>query len=235
MTWTTQPYTTLSDVKLLLDPTLGTTDDAFISTLILDAQADLDSEIGYSFQQDGTASSPASRLYDGTGNSELPIDDLISLYGGGGCSPTPCGAVIETYTVTYLQNGVNWVLGATTTRDITADIQLRPNNYASRGEPATKLIRTSGWHFAEGLQNYQVLGIFGQPILPGQVYPGVPNDLSRACARLAIHYYKMRDTAYADMVQEQGNVRIHYTKDWPADVKRIVNKYQHTRFLTRTR
>ena len=235
MAWTTQAYCTLADVKLMLDPTLGTQDDTFINGLIAEAQADLDREIGYSFQQDGTSTTPASRLYDGDGTEELWIDDLVSLYtgAGGSCTPQPCGGVIETYTVTYLQGGVQWVLGATTTRDITADIVLRPNNYLAQGIPAHKLIRNSGWHFAEGVQNYQVFGVFGVPYLTGQTYPGVPNDVSRACMRLATHYYKMRDTNYADMIQEQGNVRIHYTKGWPDDVKRIVAKYQHTRFYTR--
>jgi hypothetical protein len=226
--WTTQPYCMLSDVKALLDPNMGAQDDTFLSGLIIQAQSDLDSEIGYSFQQDGTVASPATRYYDGTGGYELWTDDIISLASTGG--------VIETITVTYLNPNFNaWVPGSTYTTDITADIILKPNNYASLGIPANKMVRNSGYHFAVGIQNYKVSGIFGRPILPNQTYPGVPNDLSRACMRLVVHYYKMRDAAYADMVQEQGSIRIHYTKDWPADVKRVVAKYQHTRFLTRIR
>jgi hypothetical protein len=95
MTWTATPYCTLSDVKMSLDPDLDTRDDAFLNSLILQAQADIDREIGYMFQQDGTTSAPATRYYDGSGRESLPIDDLVSLYGGGGCSPTPCGAVVR--------------------------------------------------------------------------------------------------------------------------------------------
>ena len=233
MTWTTTPYCTLTDVKTALDPNLTGVDDTFLNSLIQQAQAYLDQEVGYPFQQDGTASSPATRIYDGDGGLELAIDDLVSLYGGGGCSPTPCGAVIETYTVTYLQNGVNWVLGSTTTRDITADIVPRPNNYQALGVPARKLTRNSGWHFAEGVQNYQVKGIFGQPTLASQVYPGVPNDIMRAAIRLSVHFYKMRDTNYADMVQEQGGIRERYVKNVPVDVVEIIENYKHRRFLTR--
>lgn len=233
MTWTTQAYCTLADVKLALDPNLGSTDDTFIAELIVQAQADLDSEIGYSFQQDGTSNTPATRIYDGAGLDSLWIDDLISLYGGGGCTPTPCGAVFETTRVTYLSTNGVWVPGTTTTYDITADIILQPNNYASYNIPARKMVRNSGLDFAAGKQNYKVMGIFGEPIITGQTYPGVPNDLSRACIRLVVHYYKMRDTNYADMMQEQGGIRERYTKDWPDDVKRIVAKYSHTRFLTR--
>lgn len=234
MTWTTQPYCLLSDVKLALDPNLTTVDDTFISGLIVQAQADLDREIGYSFQQDGTSVAPATRLYDGSGMNDLWIDDLISLYGGGGCTPTPCGAVFETVTTTYLSAGGFWVTGTTITNDVTADILLKPNNYAAYNTTARRMVRNSGLQFASGTQNYKVLGMFGQPILPGQTYPGVPNDLSRACIRLSVHYYKMRDTNYADMMQEQGGIRERYTKDWPDDVKRVVANYQHTRFLARS-
>lgn len=240
MVWTTQSYCTLADVKLALDPNLGSTDDGFITSLITEAQADLDSEIGYSFQQDGTSSVPATRLYDGNPyeysprNESLWIDDLISLYGGGGCTPTPCGAVFEVVTTTYLSPSGIWVPGTTTTYDITADIILKPNNFASYNIPANRMVRFSGLGFNPGTQNYKVLGIFGRPILPGQTYPGVPNDIMRACIRLAVHYYKMRDTNYADMLQEQGGIRERYTKAWPDDVKRIVAKYQHHRFVTRT-
>lgn len=234
MAWTTQAYCTLADVKLALDPNLTTVDDTFISGLIAEAQADLDREIGYSFQQDGTSSVPATRLYDGSGNDDLWIDDLVSLYGGGGCTPTPCGAVFETVTTTFLSAGGIWMTGSTITNDITADVILKPNNFSAYGVSARRMVRNSGLGFASGRQNYKVLGVFGEPILPGQVYPGVPNDLMRACIRLAVHYYKMRDTNYADMMQEQGGIRERYNKDWPADVLRVVANYQHTRFMARS-
>lgn len=241
MVWTIQAYCTLADVKLALDPSLGSADDTFISSLILQAQADLDIEIGYAFQQDGTALAPATRLYDGLAGDmsnqaiySLWIDDLISLYGGGGCTPTPCGAIFETTTTTFLSSGGIWITGSIITNDITADVILKPNNFASYGIPANRMVRNSGLSFQTGTQNYKVLGIFGRPILPNQTYPGVPNDIMRACIRLAVHYYKMRDTNYADMMQEQGGIRERYTKGWPDDVKRVVAKYQHHRFVTRT-
>lgn len=221
MTWTNQPYCTLSDVKLLIDPNLGTEDDALLSSMIVQAQDDIDSEIGFSFQQDGTTGSPATRTYDGTGEYFLWIDDLVFL-----------STVTEQNIVTYAQ-GDTWVSQVGSTQDITADIILKPANYTALEVPANKMIRNSGAVFFEGKQNYIVTGVFGQPYLSRQIYPGIPNDLSRACARLVVHYYKMRDSAYADMVQEQGNVRIHYTKQWPPDVVRVVAKYSHTRFLTR--
>lgn len=227
MAWTTQPYATLADVKMALDPTLGTTEDGFLSQLLSQAQADLDREIGYSFQQDGTANSPSTRYYDGRGLQFLEIDDLVAPYS------LVSGAVFETVKITNLSTNGTWISGSSTTTDITADIIYQPNNYSSLGLPAHKLVRNSGLGFAAGTANYKVLGIWGQPYQSIQAYPGVPNDLSRACVRLTIHYFKMRDTNYANVMQETGGIRLIYSKDWPADVLRVVNNYQHTRFRTR--
>lgn len=233
MTWTTQPYCTLADVKLALDPALPTnsTEDAFLTGLIPIAQADIDDELGFSFQQDGTVASPATRLYDGTGNPWLWIDETLSIT-----------QVLEVNRVTFLSGGNVWQTGTTTTIDITVDVQLRPNNYVSLGIPANKMVRISDSPFEGGKQNYQVTGIFGKPILPNQTYPGVPNDISRACMLLVIHYYKERDTNYADVLSGTGPGmgiggggagKMRYIKQWPVDVQHIIAKYTHRRFITR--
>lgn len=227
MSFTTQPYCTLADVKAALDPALTAVDDAWINQLITEAQADLDGEIGYSFQQDGTSGSPATRLYDGSGKFSLWIDDLIAPFSA------TAGTVFETTQNTFQTAGGVWVVGQITTTDITADIIFKPNNYSAYGMPAHKMVRNSKLPFYEGYQNYKVLGIFGEPILPGQTYPGVPNDLMRACIRLVVHYYKMRDTNYADEMQERGGIREKYKKDWPDDVMRTVKRYAHTKFYAR--
>lgn len=218
MAWTTTPYCQLSDVKLALDPQMGSNDDTFLSSLILQAQADIDREVGYSFQQDGTSQSPAIRIYDGEGQPILFIDDIISLV-----------QVQSIYTPTFMGSDGSWQNGTTVTTDITADIILKPNNTI----PSYMLQRKSGIPFEQGVQNYQISGVFGQPILAGQTYPGVPNDIMRATIRLVAHYYKMRDTNYADMVQEQGGVRSRYTKTMPADVLEIVQRYKRTLFIGR--
>jgi hypothetical protein len=221
MTWTNNPYCLLADVKTMLDPQMGTQDDAFLQSLIVMAQANIDSEIGYLFQTDGTLTTPATRHYDGSNDTFLWIDSLITLT-----------QVIETVFFTYLNNNTLWVTGPTTTTDITADIILKPNDYASRGLPAHKMVRNSGLPFQAGTQNFVVSGIFGWPTSSDQIYPGVPNDISRATARLAVHYFKMRDTAYADIVQSQGGIREKYDKGWPKDVMETINNYQRTRFYT---
>lgn len=224
MTWTTTAYTTLADVKLMLDPNITTVDDTFLTYLIGVSQEAIDSELGYMFQQDGTVGTPASRTYDGTGDYFLWIDDMVSMAATNG--------VTETYYNTYLAGGTTWVAGAAQTTDITADIILKPANAIAHELPYHKLQRNSGLNFAAGVNNYVVSGIFGQPILPDQTYPGVPNDISRACARLVVFYYKMRDTSYADIVQSQGGVRQHFSKTWPLDVKQTIDNYQRTRFYT---
>jgi hypothetical protein len=218
MAWTTTPYCTRTDVKTALDPNLSTADDTFIDSLILQAQSDIDREVGYSFQQDGTTLAPATRYYDGTGQATLFIDDLISL-----------NQVLEVFTPVSISSSGVYTAGTTVTTDITGDIILKPNNTI----PAYLLQRRSGLPFEEGVQNYKVLGVFGEPVLPGQFYPGVPNDIMRACIRLAIHYYKMRDTNYSDMTQEQGGVRERYTKTMPQDVVEILDRYKRRFFIGR--
>lgn len=221
MTWTNNPYCTLSDVKLALDPVMGSQDDGFISSLIPQAQADIDSEIGYAFQTDGTVGSPVTRTYDGSGDTFLWIDNLLTLV-----------QMQELVKFTFLNNNTLWVTGPTSSQDITADIILKPNDYVSRGLPAHKMVRNSGLRFQRGTQNFVVSGVFGWPTSSDQVYPGVPNDISRATIRLVIHYVKMRDTAYADIVQSQGGIREKYDKGWPKDVMETITNYQRTRFYT---
>jgi hypothetical protein len=227
LTWSITPYCTRSDVKVALDPNLSAVDDAWIDELIAQAQTYMDQEIGYPFQQDGTVGSPATRVYSGDGNDYLPIEDLVAL------SSTVSGAVIETVPNTYLSTGGIWISQLSTVVDITADVVPQPNNFVALGVPSRKLIRQSGFHFMQGVANYKVLGIFGQPLLSGQIYPGVPNDIMRMTTRLVVHYYKMRDTAYADMVQAQGGIREKYSKGVPIDVIEVINNYRHRRFVTR--
>ena len=108
-------------------------------------------------------------------------------------------------------------------RDITSDCSPLPYNQTAKGKPFYMIGRLSGSLFSQG--PYIVTGVFG--------YPSIPTNVSRACIRLAIHYYKMRDVNYADTLSEQGNVRQKYTKEMPSDVIEILNKYKHTVFSCR--
>lgn len=73
MTATNKPYTDLDTVKLLLDSST-TADDDLIEGLIPQAQAVMDSILGYSFQTDTT-----SRTFNGNGRSKLLIDKCLDL------------------------------------------------------------------------------------------------------------------------------------------------------------
>jgi hypothetical protein len=214
MAWTTNPYCQLSDIHSALG-LQSTADDTWIqNTLIPEAQAYLDRAIGYPFQQDGTPTSPATRYYSGNGTNTIYIDDIISLK-----------QVLETnYNLIVGSNGV-WQNSAPTVMDITADCVLGPDNYPLYDKPAYLMKRLSGNPFYEGIQNYQVFGVFGQPT--------IPLDITRACIRLVTHYYKMRETSYADMVSTQGNVRERYNKQCPPDVEEIIRHYKRRLFLTR--
>jgi hypothetical protein len=208
MTWTTTPYATLADVHAMLDLT-ETSDDPFIQNLIDQAQSFIDRRIGYSFQQDGTVPSPATRIYSGNNAESLMIDDCIQFT-----------QILEISTNTFLgANGV-WVVGNTLTIDITADVYLGPANMS----PGFILRRISGNPFYLGKQNYVVKGVFGQPAIPAEI--------SRVCARIAAHWFKMRDTNYTDTISEQGFVRMRFEKELPKDVVEFIDSYRKRLFLT---
>jgi len=209
--FTSSPYATLGQVKVAIDPNMTTTDDAFLQDLLIQAQADIDREIGYQFQTDGTLALPATRLYDGQGTDTLLIDDCLSLV-----------TVKEVQRSTYLNGSGYWQLGSTLTYDITADCVLKPNNLI----PAYMLKRISGLYFTQDIQNYTLTGIFGQP--------SIPADITRITVRLAVHYYKMRDTDYANMLQEQGGIRLRYVQKMPDDVVEVINRYKRRLIIGRS-
>jgi hypothetical protein len=215
MPFTSNPYCALSDVKLLLGiPSSVTDDDTFISTeLIPAAQAVLDRNIGYPFQTDGTTLAPATRLYSGNDALTMMIDNCISI-----------SQVQETTYNVLLNNGI-WINQNPSTQDITADVILGPDNSPQIDGYGYTLRRMSGLTFYRGVQNYQVKGVFG--------VPAIPVDITRACARLAVLYFKMRDVNYSDMMTEQGSVRMHFSKTIPDDVQEIINKYRRRLFLVR--
>lgn len=208
MALSTNPYCDVEDVKTALDPQMGTTDDPFIQQLIVQAQSVIDAAIGYSFQQDGTPTAPVTRLYDGSNPRSLVVDPMQLLT-----------QVVEVQRVTQIGSNGVWQLGSILTVDITADCVLTPNN-----NPTPFILkRISGVEFLTGLQNYQVTGVFGQPVPPA--------GIQRATIRLAVHWFKMRDTNYADTMSEQGGVREKYQKSIPDDVKEIISFYKHSLFV----
>lgn len=212
MAYTTNPYADAQQVYNALDlqSSSQATDGAWIQELLIEAQAFIDTELGYSFQTDGTIASPATRFYDG--NPDDVRDGSVLFVGTERI--ISIASVIETTYNTIISGGV-FLNGTTTTTDITADCVLQPNNSL---DGFWKIKRKSGIEFMHGLQNYKVTGVFGRP--------RVPADITRACVRMAVHYAKMRDTNYADQVLEQGLVRLKYSKETPDDVMEILDKHK---------
>src|SRR5437870_1640028 len=83
MAYTTNPYCTVSQVASALNLSSNTlaNDTPWLSELITEAQSDIDTELGFSFQTDGTGGSPASRLYDGNDTETLFVlpERIISI------------------------------------------------------------------------------------------------------------------------------------------------------------
>lgn len=214
MSFTANPYCSLQDVKDALD-LQGTSKDAFIVKLISEAQAEIDEYIGKTFQTDGTVASPATRTYNGQTGTRLMIDDCQSV-----------SQVLEITNVTQTNQSGQWILSGTTTTDITADCMLGPMNWVAIGRAGHYLVRLSGIEFNEGIANYTVKGVFGNP--------NIPADISRACTRLCTHWFKMMDTAYADTINQQGGVFQHYKKQMPDDVVEILERHRRRFFLARS-
>lgn len=187
----------------------GTNDDTWIASMIPQAQALIDNELGYSFQSDGTADNPATRIFSGKGTPDLFVGWISQLV----------QVQQKSYTLTVDYSGY-WNVGATAMEDITQDCYIGPDNR----NPGFVVSRLSGMYFHNDRQNYIVRGVFG--------YSAVPFDITRACTRLVVHWYKMRDTNYADTVAEQGSVRQKYTKQMPVDVVEILDNYRLTVFYS---
>jgi hypothetical protein len=209
MAWTTNAYCDLADVKTSMNVT-STTDDAWITELISEAQADIDRELGYSFQQDGPGS---SRVYDGNDNYTLWIDDCLAIT-----------QVLQTTYNPYLGANNVYTLGNPQTEDVTADCILQPNNKT----PQYLLTRISGLPFEFGKQNYNITGTWG--------YSDIPLPITRACKLLVVHYYKRRDAGYGQMTStKQYGQKMQYPVDMPEEVCRIIERYKPHYFLSRNR
>lgn len=218
MAYTTNPYADLSQLYSLLDASNATqtSDGTWYQEVLIEAQGYIDTELGYSFQTDGTTGSPATRNYDG--NAEDQVRQSHVLFVGSEHIISITQVLETTYTI-VLSDG-KFVSSNPQTFDITNDIVLQPNN-ATDGY--WKMVRKSGIPFYPGVANYQVSGVFGRPRIPA--------DITRACLRLAVHWIKMRDANYADQLLEQGMVRLKYTKTVPDDVQQIIDKHKPRIFL----
>lgn len=176
MAWTTNAYCTLDDVKTALDRRTNV-DDTLITTFISQAQAWIDERLGYSFQTDGTEAAPATRVYNGNNHEQLLIDRCVEVV----------QVQLQTYTVTTDTTNNKLVRTANPPSDITADCELGPVNRS----PGFILERLTGV-FPLGRRNVVVSGIFG--------IDTIPDDIKRACTRLAVHYLLQREAGYEDKV-----------------------------------
>lgn len=206
MAFTTNPYCVVSDVQTMLNLSVLTTPDTTaITYLIPQAQAEVDRYVGYSFQTDGTVSVPATRLYDGRDSAYLVIDRCAQII-----------QVLESpWLVTIGSFGYTQV-AQSTPLDITTDCFLRMTDVGF----GRIMARYSGIPFNGGVQNYTVKGVFGAP--------SIPTTITRACALLAAHYFRVRDVGYSMTAAQAGSAKssVHYALSMPSDVQDILNLYR---------
>ena len=202
MVVTANQYCGLNDVKWLL-AMKSSADDAWIQSLIPQAQAFIDGEVGFSFQTDGTLAVPSVRTYDGNNRDRIYTGYIQQII-----------QVTERYVAIAVDLFGTYSLSTTPAQDITADCFIGPSNRT----PGWDLRRYSGTTFSPGVQNYTISGIFGPS--------SIPPDITRACARMVVHFMKMRDSSYADALNEQGGIRIKYSKKTPEDVQEILDNYR---------
>ena len=207
MAFTTTPYTTLADVKNAIHGLSTNEDDGFINLLVQRAQAVIDSYCGYPFQSDGTTGSPSTRNFSGTDGLILPIEHCQSITQVLELEQNITAGYGGTYNVSY------------TTSDITADVVLLPANTS----PGYLIQRITGDIFSQGVNNYQISGVWG--------YASVPLDITLAATFLAVHYYGMRDTYYGSVLV-QGNQTIKYTQTIPGHVKELLDRYRMNYFTS---
>lgn len=213
MAYTTTPYATTAQVvsALGLSPTSQAADIAWISDdLLPQAQAAIDQVVGFPFQQDGTTQTPTARVFSGNDAASLVIDPLLSL--------SQVMEINQTTSVNY--GGGQVFVIQSPTLDITADCVLGPDNE----RPGYLLRRISQLPFYFGAQNYTLSGVWG--------YASVPLEITRACTRLVIHYYKMRDANYTPATgNAQYGKQSMMLSAMPEDVRCVLDKYRFPVFL----
>jgi hypothetical protein len=213
MAYTTTPYATPEQVyvALGLSPAAQASDAAWIlSDLLPQAQAAIDTYVGFPFQTDGSSGTPTTRVFSGNDADTLLIDPLATLK-----------QVVEINQTTSINYGSGQIaLIASPVLDISADCLLGPDNTT----PGYTLRRASQLPFYFGSQNYSVSGVWG--------YASVPPEIVRACVRLVIHWYKQRDANYSPQTgNHQYGMQREVMSYMPPDVCRVLDKFRFPVFL----
>jgi hypothetical protein len=208
MAWTSKPYCTVDDVKLVYDKRTATDDD-LIQSFITTAQEQIDTFVGFPFQTDGTVATPATRTYDGNGAEQLLIDRCLSLVS------------VQWQTYTF---GTDPATGAVTRTanppiDITAAVVLGPPNTSP-----SYLLQHLIDHFELGKRNYVVTGVFG--------FATVPQPVKRACELEVIAMLDARNRGYRRQMAGPGGTNAGMVKpdDLCAEAQTLLGRYKRVRY-----
>lgn len=196
------PYCTLAQVKSALGIDANTTtDDSWISGDLI-PQAQADIDSYTGLTWNPTS---ATYTYDGNDTDTILIDRATG------------------FTQVLLTPAPPPFSGALATppQDITTDCVLGPR-LAQQGY-GFLLTRKSGLDFNQGTANVSVTATYGMP--------GIPPNLTRAATRLVIHYYKMRDANYTEVVATGQFGAMRFNSVMPDDVTDLLERIKPRRFL----
>lgn len=200
-------YTTTTDVKNQLVETLGsstdTSYDAQIASLITSTSRAIDGYLGVEDDYFYPSSDAETRYYDGNGQTEIRIDDYISITE---LSVAESGGVSSS----------DYIVWSST------DYFVYPYNAQAKGKPYKKIVID----IENGEKEYipawskavKVTGVFGYSATP-------PADIAQACMVQTLRAFMRAKSAYQDAGANANLGQMFYVKELDPDVKTMLQKY----------
>lgn len=188
-----------------LATTTDTTDyDTAFGVLIIAASRLIDREVGRWAGYFYPTTDEVTRYFDGSGEEEQDIDEMISL---------TSVAVAET--------------GGTAAADYTAwtentDFYTWPYNYSSLGVPIQKLVvdwNGDQLNWAPFRKSVKVTGVFGYSSTP-------PPDIKHACGIQVVRWYQRAQNAQQDAGANPSMGQMLYVQQLDPDIREILKHYQ---------
>ncbi len=202
-------YTTTTDVKADMpdSPLFASTDvtyDTVIGTMITAASRLIDAEVGRWPDFFYPSTDDQTRYFDGSGEVEQPIDEMVSLTsvfvaesGGTGASDY----------ITWAQD---------------TDFYIWPYDYIQLAQPIQRLVIDWNGNKAKWpryRKSVKVVGIFGYSATP-------PADIAQACKIQTMRWFMRAKQGYQDASANPEVGQMMYLQQLDPDIKELLRRYQ---------